>query len=181
MSRQPSRLGKLSPMYSFILNPHTETRVSRCPRCEQRMRQRKVPLFIHVDPMVPMILGYTCRYCPDCDLLVAHQDEIEDLLARMFAERDPSVIGNDYLVMGTVERALWREGMKAGKTVGELLENLHDFVEVSELEYDPGGWYPDEDAAAGKREAARPEPPGPEQRRSRKRRDKRSGKRSKRR
>lgn len=59
-------------MYSFILNPHTETRVSKCPICDQRMRQRKVPLFIHVDPAIPVILGYTCRYCPDCDLLVAH-------------------------------------------------------------------------------------------------------------
>ena len=56
------------------------------------MHQRKVPLFIHVDPMNPVVLGYTCRYCPDCDLLVAHQDEIEELLANLFAEHDPSIV-----------------------------------------------------------------------------------------
>ena len=179
LSERP-HVGKLPPMYHFILNPRRETRVSTCPSCDRRMRQRKVPLFIHVDPVNPVVIGYTCRYCPDCDLLVAHQDEIEALLTGMFAKRDPSVIGNDYLVVGTVERALWREGMKTQKGVGELLENLHDFKEVWKLEYEPGGWYPDEDAAAGKGETMRQEP-GPGQKRARKRRGKRPGKRRKRR
>jgi len=134
-------------MYNFILNPHTETRVSKCPICGQRMRQRKVPLFIHVDPAIPVILGYTCRYCPDCDLLVAHQAEIETLLDKMFAVRDSSVIGDDYLVMGTVERKLWREGMKTPRSIEDLVKNLHDFKQVLKLEYQPGGWYRDEDIA----------------------------------
>jgi hypothetical protein len=147
MSVSNRRLGKLEPMYRFILNLHAETRVSTCPSCEQQMHQRKVPLFIHVDPQIPVILGSTCRYCPECDLLVAHQDEIERLLAGTLAAREPSAIGNDYLVMGTVERKLWREGMKVDKGVGELLENLHDFKERLELEYQPAGWYRDEDVA----------------------------------
>jgi len=56
------------------------------------------------------VLGYTCRYCPDCDLLIAHQDQIEALIANVSAESG-SLIGKDYLVMGTVERKAWREGM----------------------------------------------------------------------
>ena len=156
-AKDKRHLGKLPPMYTFVLNPHVETRVSTCPACDQRMHQRKVPLFIHVDPKIPVILGYTCRYCPDCDLLVAHQDQIEDLLARMFAERDPSVIGNDYLVVGTVERAFWREGMKTEQGIGEMLEHLHDFKEVRKLEYRPAGWYPDEGTADGQ-DAVRKEP-----------------------
>ena len=151
-----------------------------CPSCEQRMHQRKVPLFIHVDPKIPLILGYTCRYCPDCDLLVAHQDEIEHLLASMFAERDPSVIGNDYLVMGTVERRLWREGMKTDKGIGELLENLHDFIEVWKLEYQPGGWYRDKDVLPA-RQPRQGDEPRPIGKRRKKRRPRRTGKRSKRR
>jgi hypothetical protein len=147
-SRKSSRLGKLPPMYDFILNPYPETRVGRCPSCERKMHQRKVPLFIHIDPMFLVTLGYTCRYCPDCDLLVAHQDEIEYLLASMFAERNPSIIGNDYLVMGTVERAAWRAGMKTPGSKEELLDNLHDFKRVLQFEYRPAGWYPDEDRKA---------------------------------
>jgi hypothetical protein len=153
MPKNP-RLGKLPPMYNFILNPHPETRVSRCPNCEQRMRQRKVPLFIHVDPMHPVAIGYTCRYCPNCDLLVAHQDEIERLLADLFAERDPSAIGNNYLVMGTVERKAWRASLVEPMSPVELLEQLHDFKEVWSLEFRPAGWYRDEEIEADARARA---------------------------
>ena len=89
-----------------------------------------------------MVLGYTCRYCPDCDLLIAHQDQIEVLLAKLLAEHDPEVIGNDYLVVGTVERSVWRAGMKHPKGIGDMLEHLHDFKEVRTVEYRPAGWWP---------------------------------------
>ncbi|MGC9333737.1 MAG: plasmid pRiA4b ORF-3 family protein [Anaerolineae bacterium] len=136
------RLGKLPPLYRFILNPYTDARFTRCPSCEQKMGQRKVPLFIHVDPFHPIVLGYTCRYCPDCDLLIAHEDEIEALLANLFAEHSPEVIGNDYLVIGTVERKAWREGMEQPKDIDDILAHLHDFKEVLTVEYQPAGWYP---------------------------------------
>jgi len=139
------RLGKLPPMYNFVLNPYADARFTRCPGCEQKMRQHKVPLFIHVHPLNPVVLGYTCRYCPDCDLLIAHQDEIEGLLANLFAELDPSVAGNDYLVLGTVERKPWRESLKQPKGIEEMLEHLHDFKEVRTVEYQPAGWYKDEE------------------------------------
>jgi hypothetical protein len=165
MMTQENRLGKLPPLYRFILNPYAEARFSRCPGCDQKTRQRKVPLFIHVDPFHPVVLGYTCRYCPDCDLLIAHQDRIEALLANLFAEHDPSLIGNDYLVMGTVERAAWRAGMKEPRGLDDMLAQLHDFKEVRTVEYRPAGWYPDEEAddrtrparkrAAGKKRARR--------------------------
>jgi hypothetical protein len=153
MTEKP-RLGKLPPLYNFILNPHAETRVSTCPGCERRMRQRKVPLFIHVDPMHPVVINYTCRYCPDCDLLVAHQDEIEQLLAGLFAQHKPEAIGNDYLVMGTVERAAWRESQRRQMAPLEMLEQLHDFKEVLSLEYRPAGWYRDDEIEVQERKKA---------------------------
>jgi len=140
--KKEPRLGKLPLQYTFILNPYAEYRFTRCPGCERKMRQRKLPLFIHVDPMNPVVLNYTCRYCPDCDLLIAHQDQIEELLAGIFAELDPSAIGNDYLVMGTVERQAWREGVKQPKGIPEMLEHLHVFKEVRTVRVQPGGWYP---------------------------------------
>jgi hypothetical protein len=108
------------------------------------MRQRKLPLFIHVDPMNPVAINYTCRYCPDCDLLIAHQDQIEELLAGIFADIDPSIIGNDYLVLGTIERKAWREGVKQPKGVDEMLEHLRMFKEVRTVRVRPGGWYPED-------------------------------------
>lgn len=155
MSERP-RLGKLPPMYNFALNPHSETRVSKCPVCEERMRQRKVPLFIHIDPVHPVVMGYTCRYCPDCDLLVAHQDELDTLLANLFAERAPSLIGNEYMVLGTVERKPWRDSLTEPMSIPEALENLHDFKEVWSFEFRPAGWYRDEQIEVEGRVRAQP-------------------------
>jgi hypothetical protein len=70
------------------------------------------------------------RYCPPCDLLLAHKDILEDLLARMCAERAPEAIGNDYLVVGTMDRSDWHEGVHAGVPLAEMLRSLDDFKRV---------------------------------------------------
>ena len=85
-----------------------------------------------------MALNKTCRYCPYCDLLITHQDEIETLLAPLFAGRKPQVI-KDYLIIGTLERAAWRQGCKTAQTMDEMLENMHDFKDVLKIEV-TGGW-----------------------------------------
>jgi hypothetical protein len=148
--KKETRLGKLPPQYTFILNPYAEYRFTRCPICNQKTKLRKLPLFIHVDPKQPVVLNKTCRYCPDCDLLIAHQDEIESALAQLFDRYDPSAIGNDYLVLGTVERQAWHVGMKQPKDIPDMLEHLHDFKEVRRIEVQPGGWYPDEESQGRK-------------------------------
>jgi len=154
--QKASPIGKLPPKYTFILNPYTDARFTRCPGCDQKTKQRKLPLFIHVEPLRPVVLGKTCRYCPACDLLIVHQDELEAQLEALFAERDPSLIGNDYLVLGTVERQAWRESLKQPKGIQEMLEHLHDFKGVRTVEYRPAGWYPaDEPPAREKRQTRR--------------------------
>jgi hypothetical protein len=136
-------VGELPPKHIFILNPYTDARFTRCPICEERTKLRKFALFVHVDPMSPIVLGKTCRYCPACDLLIVHQDELEEQLVALFEEHNPDLIGKDYMVMGTVERKVWREGLKQPKPIKELLENLHDFKEVRTIERRrPAGWYP---------------------------------------
>lgn len=142
IQREKTRIGKLPPQYIFALNPYAEYRFTRCPGCDRKMRQRKLPLWIHVDPVNPVALNYTCRYCPNCDLLIAHQDEIETLLAQLFAWHNPSVIGNDYLILGTIERPAWREGVQQPRSIPDMLEHLHDFQEVHTVRVQPGGWYP---------------------------------------
>src|SRR5215218_7671086 len=75
------RLGKQPPRYRFFLNPYTDARFTTCPQCGEKTRVRKLPLVIHIDPMQLVALNKTCRYCPRCDLLIAHQDELEAWLA----------------------------------------------------------------------------------------------------
>ena len=61
MPKEIRQFGKLAPQYSFFLNPYEDERFTRCPQCGAKTRQRKLPLVIHVDPMHPVSLNYTCR------------------------------------------------------------------------------------------------------------------------
>ncbi|MCA1633712.1 MAG: hypothetical protein LC802_08340 [Acidobacteria bacterium] len=106
------RIGELPPRYSFALNPYNEWRCTKCPRCEQPTRLRKFALLIGVEDYGLMVLVKTCRFCPRCEFIIAHQDELEALLAAGFATHAPGVIGNDFYVLGTVERKTCRRGMR---------------------------------------------------------------------
>jgi hypothetical protein len=145
MSKKTPQLGNLSPLYNFFLNPYSDARFTRCPQCEGKTGQKKVPLAIHVDPHYPIILNYTCRYCAKCDLLIAHQDEVEGYLYQLFKERAPDAIGHDYLVMGTTERNYWKEGVEQPHDPSGLLDNLHGFKQYLNFEL-VGGWMPNETA-----------------------------------
>jgi len=125
-----TQLGKQPPQYRFFLNPYQDARFTRCPQCDNKMGQRKLPLLIHVDPMQLLSLNKTCRYCHHCDLLIAHQDDLEHLLASIFIEQKPEVVGNDYLVLGTLDRSVWKRGTQQQLTLQETIEALHDFREV---------------------------------------------------
>ena len=135
------RLGKLPPRYCFLLNPHSDVRLSKCPQCKTLTRQKKFALLIHIDGWGLLPFGKTCRWCPHCELIMVHQDELENLLTQCFSSRKPEVIGNAYLVMGTVDMQVWRKGLKAaGSTLQDLLDNASDFKKHYDLKVDHGGW-----------------------------------------
>ena len=140
-----TQFGGLPPRYSFMLNPYPDQRLSRCPQCEQTTRQRKLPLLIQIDPFHLIALNYTCRYCRECDLLLAHKHELEHLLTELFRQADPSVIGNNYLIIGTVEKSVWREGLAQPKGLAAILPHASDFAEYySELRLTRPGYYREE-------------------------------------
>lgn len=139
MPKKMHQFGKLPPQYNFFLNPYENERFTFCPQCGAKMGQRKLPLVIHVDPMYPVSLNYTCKYCSICDLLIAHQNEIEHLLTALFEQQAPDAIGNAYLVMGTFDHGYWKEGTKTPHAAGDLFDHLHDFTQV--VTFQPaGGW-----------------------------------------
>jgi len=139
-----TQLAKLPPLYNCFLNPYRDARFGRCPQCNNKTGQKKVPLVIHVDPHYPLIFNDTCRYCANCDLLIAHKDKIEGYLAQMFSQRIPEAMGNDYLVIGTAEKEYWRDGLENPHPPTDLLDNLHGFKEYRNYTFS-GGWMTDED------------------------------------
>lgn len=128
------RFGKKTPQHKFFLNPYADLRYTKCPKCDGKTKLRKLPLFIHIIPDQPVALNKTCRYCPSCDLLIAHKDELDELLAKMFAQYRPEIVGNDYLVIGTIERKDWKEGEMLRK-IDEIKAIVHDFKK--HLDFEP--------------------------------------------
>ncbi len=76
-------------------------------------------------------------------LLIVHQDQLEAELAGHMNTYNPSVIGNDYIVVGTMERAAWRMGTQQPVTLAEMLKYVADFKDVLNFEVGPAGWYKD--------------------------------------
>jgi len=71
--------------------------------------------------------------CPKCD-------EKTRLRKFLFSERAPALVGNDYLVMGTMDRAVWRQSLKDPIPIGELLDHVHVFRQVLRFEPEHYGW-----------------------------------------
>jgi hypothetical protein len=137
--KKVTQIGKQPPRYRFFLNPYQDVRFTKCPQCGGKTRQRKLPLFIHINPLQPLVLNKTCRYCPYCDLLIAHKDDLEDLLTQIFTIHNPKIVGNDYLVIGTLDKPDWKRIEQEQLPGKETLEVLHDFKEV--VTFKPmGGW-----------------------------------------
>ena len=127
-------IGKQSPRHRFFLNPYQHERFTICPRCGLKTRTRKFSLVIHVDPIYPLLFEKICRYCYHCDLLILHQDQLEEQLIAHFAVFDPEIIGNDYMVIGTLDRTEWKQGLPDELPTQGLIEKLHDFQEVLTFE-----------------------------------------------
>ena len=139
-------MGALPPRYSFVLYPYADLRFTKCPKCDGLTRIRKLPLVIHVDDAGLLIVGKTCRLCLACEILIAHQADVEHLIAALTlgAEKGQP----EYLVLGTVEPRVWRRGLHHSVSIDEVIEHMADFKTYLQVDFTPGGWYPNPDRLA---------------------------------
>lgn len=137
------RMGALRPRYSFFLNPYSNERFTRCPRCNATMRLRKIPLVIHVDSFGLMLLRKTCRLCVACEMLIAHEAEVNRVINDLIA---PSDLEATYVVLGTLGSGTWREGMSRGVTIEAVKHDMADFKALMRVEISPRHWAPKHDA-----------------------------------
>lgn len=136
------QFGNLPSKYIFSLNPYPELRFSKCPVCREKTSQRKLPLLVHVEPRNLIALNYTTRYCQRCDKLIGHKHEIEHHLTEMFLKNNPAVIGNNYLIFGTLEKNAWHEYINQPKPLDKMREHIHDFKSYENLRMTMAGWFP---------------------------------------
>lgn len=79
---------------------------------------------------------------------MVHQDELEAQLANSFSKIAPEFIGKEYLVIGTLDKRVWKKGLEgSGGEFGEMLKHIADFKRVYDLHFEPGGWYPADEKA----------------------------------
>lgn len=134
------RIGGLPPRYAFALNPFVDMRVSKCPLCNRPTHLRKFALLIHIDQFGSLVIGKTCRYCTPCELIVAHQNELEAELAHGLERIAPEVVGNEYFVIGTVDKKVWQRGLRGDETrLNAMLPHVAEFQKRLDLKIE-GGW-----------------------------------------
>ena len=59
------------------------------------------------------------------------------MLALTYEKRQPEIIGNEYLVLGTLELSSWRKREKEPLAIDNVLDHMHDFKERLEVKYTP--------------------------------------------
>lgn len=133
--------GDLPQRYGCLINPYPHERLSRCPLCRKLTHGRKFALFIHIEQFGGVVLGKTCRYCTPCELIMIHQNELEEQLADKLPQRVPETADCPYLVVGTVDLKVWRAGLQGTPPIikPDLLEHLTVFKKRFDLQVSGGG------------------------------------------
>ena len=118
----------------FFLNPYKDCAFTKCPKCNKNTKLRKFPLVIHIEPNQFVVLNKNCKYCTDCDLIIVKQSKIESLMSYQFEKVDPSIVGNKYLVFGTLSRKDWQKYSKTPTNPGEAIDQVYVFKDVWSFE-----------------------------------------------
>jgi len=124
-----SHIGGKRPRYSFFLNPYADVRFTRCPRCARLTNLRKFAFFIHTDAMGLIALGKTSRFCPNCDLIIVHRDELEPQLANILTLPLSDKLSTQYLVIGTLPLSVWKSAIRNSLSIEVARNFASDFKE----------------------------------------------------
>lgn len=130
--------------HKFFLNPYTDCAFTKCPKCETKTKVRKFILVIHIKSQQLFLLNKQCKYCAICDLIIAKKQEIESLMAFGFSSTNHQIVGNDYLVMGTIDRKDWQANNQDSVPPSEIIKRMFIFQDEWNFEVIPAGWYPNE-------------------------------------
>ncbi|MHB9070242.1 MAG: hypothetical protein ACYC54_07715 [Sedimentisphaerales bacterium] len=137
-------MAKQQTKHYFFLNPYKDSSFSKCPKCGKKTKLRKFPLVIHIEPNQFFVLNKICKYCPECDLIITKKLEIETLMAGRFEKVVPSVVGNKYVVFGTLDKNQWLKYSKTPTDPSEVVNQVYIFKDVLKFELAPRGWYKDD-------------------------------------
>ena len=112
--------------YYFFLNPYDNRVFNKCPKCENKTKQKKLPITIQMESEKTFLnINKTCRFCENCELLIVKQQEIEGMLAIAFGKK---INETDYCILGTLDENSFKEGIANPKS-NNFLDTLRLFKE----------------------------------------------------
>jgi hypothetical protein len=71
--------------------------------------------------------------------VIARRRKLELLMAASLDAERPEIVGNTYVVVGTLDRTDWREGRQEQAAPSEVFERTYVFEDVLHFEI-TGGW-----------------------------------------
>jgi hypothetical protein len=143
-SSKASKKKKYKEKYYFFPNPYEDCAFTKCPKCETKTKVRKFILLISIEHNQLFLLNKKCKFCTNCELIIAKKKEIESLMAAGLLQVNPKVIGNDYLTIGTIDRKDWKAANEQSLTSAEIIDKAYLFKDQWDFKVIPAGWYRDE-------------------------------------
>jgi hypothetical protein len=86
-----------------------------------------------------VLLRKTCRLCVACEMLIAHELELNAEVQHVAARSD---VNPEYLVLGTLGSGTWRAGMRERISIEQVKHDMADFVAYMKVEIMPRHWTP---------------------------------------
>jgi hypothetical protein len=85
-----------------------------------------------------VLLNKTCRLCVVCETLIVHRAELERvIIASGFST---AAHGHDYVVLGTIDRRIWRRGFAGDAQLADIREHMADFKKYLKVDIVPVHW-----------------------------------------
>jgi hypothetical protein len=143
MAERPGRrrkADKVKRRHRFFLNPHKANAFSKCPICETSTKILKFVLVINIKPKQLFLMHLPCRYCRECDLIIARKKELESIMADRLSHEKIGGIGDAYSVMGTLDTQDWIEGSSGALGPREITDRMYAFRDVWNFDAVPAGW-----------------------------------------
>lgn len=133
--------------YNFYLSPWEQYAWTKCPSCDNKTKVRKFCLMVHykkhnnkVQQMIS--LNKSCKYCPECDLLIVRKPETDKLMKELVLKKFGLKCSPDeYMIFGTMDRKDWKANQKEAMGVKNLFDKIYLFKDIWDFDIQHAGWY----------------------------------------
>ncbi|MHC1742167.1 MAG: hypothetical protein AB9873_03930 [Syntrophobacteraceae bacterium] len=142
MAGRPGRKRKgdaVKRRHRFFLNPYKNKAYAKCPVCDARTRIREIVLVIRLEPGQLLLMNLPCRFCRECDLIIANKHTLGAVMAGQFRQEAPELIGVDYTVTGTIDNEDWIAGSSGALGPRDIKERMYAFRDVWNFDVSPPG------------------------------------------